>query len=134
MSRLLRIGASCALALVFVTCTEQTLTGPQGTGMAALNFSAFAPRAGGLQIPVDSLEVRLQRPADESFAFDSVFPISNATKGDSALIMLQVVLRQSPEDFLLSIRAFGGGITWYTASSPVRISAGAKGISISPRS
>ena len=75
MSRLLRIGASCALALVFVTCTEQTLTGPQGTGMAALNFSAFAPRAGGLQIPVDSLEVRLQRPADESFAFDSVFPI-----------------------------------------------------------
>ena len=98
--------------------------------MAALNFSALAPRAGGLPIPVDSLEVRLQRTADESFAFDSVFPISNATKGDSALIKLQVVLRQSPEDFLLSIRAFGGGITWYTASSPVRISAGAKGISV----
>ena len=52
---MLRIGASCALALVFVTCTEQTFTGPQGTGMAALNFSAFAPRAGEVPVPVDSL-------------------------------------------------------------------------------
>jgi hypothetical protein len=114
------------LALVGVTCTEPTFTGPDGTGMAALNFSAFASHAGGVPVPVDSLEVKLQRPADESFAFDSVFPTSNATKGDSAVITFHVLLRQSSEDFLLSIRAFGGGITWYTASSPIRISAGAK--------
>lgn len=114
------------LALVGITCTEPTFTGPDGTGMAALNFSTFASHAGGVPVPVDSLEVKLQRPADESLAFDSVFPASNATKGDSAVITFHVLLRQSSEDFLLSIRALGGGITWYTASSPIRISAGAK--------
>ena len=126
MRRILRIGAGSALALVFVTCTEQTLTGPRGTGAAALNVAALAPQASGLPVPVDSLEITLQRPADESVALDSVFALPRDTaKGDSAVIKLNVVLRKNPEDFLLSIRAFGGGITWYTASSPLKIAAGA---------
>jgi hypothetical protein len=108
-----------------VTCTEHTLTGPTDIKITTLNVAALAPRAGGVRVPVESLEIRLQRPADESFTLDSVFPLAlDPATGDSAVVKLNVVLRQNPEDFLLSIRAFGGGITWYTGSSPIRIAAG----------
>jgi Bacterial Ig-like domain (group 1) len=123
--RTLRIGAGCALALVLVTCTEQTLTGPRGTGVAALNLSALAPQANDVPVPIDSLEITLRRPADESVAADRVLPLLlDIAKGDSAVVRLNVALRSSPEDFLLSVRAFGRGITWYTGSSPIRMSAG----------
>ena len=124
MRRILQIGASCALALLVITCTERSLTGPHNLGVAALNLSAFAAPGGG--VPVESLEITLQRPGDKSTALDSVLPLAlAATKGDSAVVKLNVLLRQSPEDFLLSVRAFGGGITWYSGSSPIRIAAGA---------
>ena len=122
MSRILQIGASCALALFVITCTERSLTGPDGLGVAALNLSAFAAPGGG--VPAESLEITLQRSVDQSLALDSVLPLAlAAANGDSAVVKLSVVLRQSPEDFLLSVRAFGGGITWYRGSSPVRITA-----------
>jgi len=129
--RIFHIGAGWALALVLVTCTDQTVTGPNHTGVAALNLAALAPQAGGVPapVPVESLEITLRRPEDQSLALDSILPVTQATaKGDSAVIKLSVVLRQSPEDFLLSVRAFGAGITWYSASSSVRIGAGAAAI------
>ncbi len=119
---MLRIGASCALALLVITCTEQTLTGPNGTGVAALNFSAFATTSTAVQ--AESLEITLQRPADASVALDSVLPLAMAANGDSAVVKLTVVLRQTPEDFLLSVRVFGAGITWYTGSSTIRLTSG----------
>src|SRR5712675_2029360 len=95
-------------------------------GVAALNFSALAPKAGGVPVPVESLEVTLQRPADQSVALDSTFPfVRDTAKGDSAVFKLNIVLRSNPEDFLLSVRAFGGGFTWYTGSSSIKIAAGA---------
>ncbi len=94
--------------------------------MAALNFGAWATRAAGApDVPVESLQVTLRRPADQSVALDSIFGFHPDTlKGDSAVVRLNVNLTQSTESFLLSVRAFGGGTTWYTASATVQVTAG----------
>ena len=118
MGRILRVGAGCALALLIITCTEQNVTGPQRSGAAALTFAGLAPRAGGARVPVNSLEIKLQRSTDQSTALDSVFGFRPDTApGDSAVLRLNVNLRENPEDFVLSVRAFGSGATWYMGSS-----------------
>ncbi|PYO60887.1 MAG: hypothetical protein DMD28_11390, partial [Gemmatimonadetes bacterium] len=122
--RLRGVAAGFGLTLLTVTCTETTVTGPERAAVARLNFSSLAAPVGGAPVPVDSLEIELQRAADGSVALDTVVGFSSAaTTGDSAVVRLLVHLRQSPEDFLLSVRAFGGGMTWYTATASVRLSA-----------
>jgi len=122
--RLRGVAAGFGLTLLTVTCTETTVTGPERAAVARLNFSSLAAPVGGAPVRVDSLEIELQRAADGSVALDTVVGFSSAaTTGDSAVVRLLVHLRQSPEDFLLSVRAFGGGMTWYTATASVRLSA-----------
>ncbi len=124
MRRVLLAGASLALTLLVITCVDGTITGPGRSGAATFNFAAVAPPPGGAPVPVESLEITLRRPAVESVALDTIVGFDTGN-GDSAVVRLRVVLLHSPEDFQLSVRAFGGGITWYTASASVRISTGA---------
>ena len=114
------------LVLLVITCVDQTLTGPHLQARAALNLSALAPQGGAAPVPFDSIEITLARAQDQSIALDTLLGFRGDTSGDSAVVRLNVVLRQSPEAFLLSVRAFGGGITWYTASSSLQIAVGAQ--------
>ncbi len=128
--RIVASGVSLGLALLGITCVERAVTGPQWPGAARLNFAGLAPAPGAAPVPVESLEIALQRSANQSVALDTTLAFRPDTaRGDSAVVRLNVELRQSPEDFVVSVRAFGGGLTWYTAAGPVRLSAG---ISASP--
>ena len=130
--RIVASGASLGLALLGITCVETTVTGPQRPGAARLNFAGLAPAPGAAPVPVESLEIALQRSAGRSVVLDTTLAFRPDTaRGDSAVVRLNVELRQSPEDFVVSVRAFGGGLTWYTAAGPVRLSAG---ITASPAS
>ena len=130
--RIVASGVSLGLALLGITCVERTVTGPQRPGAARLNFAGLAPAPGAAPVPVESLEIALQRSANQSVALDTTLAFRlDTARGDSAVVRLNVELRQSPEDFVVSVRAFGGGLTWYTAAGPVRLSAG---ISASPAS
>jgi len=125
--RAFQLGAGLALALLLTTCTDRNPTGPARPGFAALNFSAWATRqVGEPPVPVESLEIRLQRPPDAAPALDTIFGFDPDTlQGDSATVRLNVELRQTAEDFLLTVRAFGRGVDWYLATATVRITAGA---------
>ncbi len=127
MPRALRIGAGLWLALVVITCTERSLTGPGHPGVAAFDFSAWAPSAtlpGTAPVPIDSLEIILQRTSDGSTALDQRFGFRPDTlKGDS--LVVKVDLSQSPEAFTITVRMYGGGIDWYRFTGSVNITAGA---------
>jgi plastocyanin len=123
----LRIGAGLGLALVILTCTERSVTGPKPPGIAALDFSAWATHAAGQPpIPVDSLEVTLRRHADGSVAFHQFYGFrADTLKADSAVVRLDVTLTQSTETFDIVVRAFGGGLDWYRFTGSVQLSANA---------
>jgi hypothetical protein len=123
----LRIGAGLGLALVILTCTERSATGPKPPGIAALDFSAWATHvAGQPPIPVDSLEITLRRHADGSVAFDRFYGFRTDTlKTDSAVVRLDITLLQSTETFDIVVRAFGGGLDWYRFTGAVQLSANA---------
>ena len=127
MRRTLRIGAGLGLALVVITCTERGLTGPHHPGSAAFDFSAWAPAAtvpGAAPVPIDSLEIVLQRASDGSVALDKRYGFNPDTlKGDS--LVVNVDLSQSPEAFTITIRMYGGGIDWYHFTGSVDVTAGA---------
>lgn len=124
MRRALRIGAGLWLALVVITCTERSLTGPGRPGSAAFNFSAWAaPTPGTPPVPIDSLEITLQRASDRSIALDRRFGFRPDTlKGDSLVVSVDLV--QSPETLAISIRMYGGGIDWYRFTGTVAVTAG----------
>jgi len=127
--RTLRIGAGLGLALVVITCTERGLTGPHhpGRGSAAFDFSAWARSATPLglpPVPIDSLEIVLQRASDGSVSLDKRYGFNPDTlKGDS--LVVNVDLSQSPETFTITIRMYGGGIDWYHFTGSVDVTAGA---------
>ena len=129
MRRALRIGAGLWLALVVITCTERSLTGPghPGSGGAAFDFSAWAPAAtlpGTAPVPIDSLEIILQRASDGSTALDQRYGFRPDTlKGDS--LVVKVDLSQSLETFTITVRLYGGGIDWYHFTGSVDVTAGA---------
>ena len=128
MRRTLRIGAGFLLALLIVTCTDKDVTGPRARGVAALNLSAFqsAPSAGQPDIPLDSLRVTLVRIADGTSALDTVLHTQADTlPGDSLVLHLSVQLKASPEEFQLTVLAYGGGAVWYSATDTTSITAGA---------
>lgn len=124
MRRALRIGAGLGLALVVITCTERSLTGPGHPGSAAFNFSAWAaPTPGTPPVPIDSLEIILQGASDGSIALDRRFGFRPDTlKGDSLVVSLD--LKQSPETLTISIRMYGGGIDWYRFTGTAQVTAG----------
>ncbi|HEV2750482.1 MAG TPA: hypothetical protein VGV12_08165, partial [Gemmatimonadales bacterium] len=126
MRRALRIGAGLGLALVVITCTEQSPTGPRHPGSAAFDFSAWAPSAltpGSAPVPIDSLEINLQRASDGSTALDKRYGFRPDTlKGDSLVVSLD--LSQSPEPFTITIRMYGAGIDWYHFTGSVVVTAG----------
>jgi len=119
--RALRIGAGLGLALAVLTCTDHP-TAPLRRGTAAFDLSPlFQLQPGQPPIPVDSVRVQLRRP-DNSLAFDSAFAVQ--PPDDLIVIELAVELRQTTEDFFLSVVAFGGGTTWYDLSATVTLTAG----------
>ena len=124
MRRALRIGAGLGLALVVITCTERSVTGPRHPGSAAFDFSAWAaPSPGTPPVPIDSLEIILQRPSDGSTALDKRYGFRPDTlKGDT--LVVSVDLLQSPETFTITIRMYGGGIDWYHFTGSVDVAAG----------
>jgi plastocyanin len=124
--RTLRIGAGLGLALVIITCTDQSVTGPNYPGRAALDLRAWASVAPGTPvIPIDSLEITFRR-ADGSVALDARLGFRPDTLvADSAVIRLNVDLQQNNETFNVVVRAFGGGVDWYRYGGSVQIAAGA---------
>jgi plastocyanin len=124
--RAVRIGASLALALVLITCTDQSVTGPRHPGSATLDLRAWsAPAPGTPPVPLDSLEIIFRR-ADQSVALDQRLGFRPDTlAGDSAVIRLDVDLSRSPETFGVAARAYGGGIDWYAFTGSVVMTAGA---------
>ncbi|HXQ28147.1 MAG TPA: Ig-like domain-containing protein [Gemmatimonadales bacterium] len=126
MRRILKVGASFALALVVSTCVDRTLTGPHLLVRAGLNLAALAqPVGSGLPpVPFDSLDIRFYG-ADSVLAYEKIIGFSPDTmKGDSVVVPLTVPLDQSPETFTLVVRAYGGGVTWYTGTSTIQLSEG----------
>lgn len=129
MRRALRIGAGLWLALVVITCTERSLTAPghPGSGGAAFDFNPWAPAAtalGTAPVPIDSLEIILQRASDGSTALDQRYGFRPDTlKGDS--LVVKVDLSRSPEAFTITVRMYGGGIDWYRFTGSVDVTAGA---------
>jgi len=126
LRRIAVIGASLALALFIVTCVNDRILGPGHYGSARFNFTSLSPASLGVPVPVESLEIKLTRAADQSQALDTIIGFhADTAAGDSAVIRLNVLLKESPEDFLLTVRAYGLGVTWYTSSTTAQISAGA---------
>ncbi|HYS21402.1 MAG TPA: plastocyanin/azurin family copper-binding protein, partial [Gemmatimonadales bacterium] len=120
-----RIGAGLGLALVIITCTDQSVTGPKYPGRAALDLRAWASAAPGAPvIPIDSLEITFRR-ADGSVALDQRLGFRPDTLlSDSAVIRLNIELRQNSETFNVLVRAFGSGVDWYRFAGAVQIAAG----------
>jgi plastocyanin len=125
LRRALRIGAGLGLALVIITCTDQSVTGPKYPGRAALDLRAWASAAPGTPvIPIDSLEIAFRR-ADGSLGLDARLGFRLDTLvSDSAVIRLTVELRANSEPFSVLVRAFGGGVDWYRYTGSAQITAG----------
>ncbi len=126
-ARAYAIVVGLTLTLFLLTCTDPSLTAPRGFGTAALDFAAWTTLvAGDPPVPVESLQITLQRPADQSIALDTTFGFRPDTlKSDSADIRLTVLMHQSTESFVLTVRAFGGGFDWYRAAASIQMTAGA---------
>jgi plastocyanin len=121
-----RLLAVLACGLAPATCVNDGPTGLGGRGRASLNFGAWAAlnAPGTPPVPFDSIRIILRRPGVSTPALDTAFGFRTDTlRGDSATIDIQVPLQESPEDFILTVRLTGGGIIWYEATSPVRVSA-----------
>jgi len=116
--------ATLALALAGLTCRDNDLIGPGAAGRAAFDVGAFALFApGDPPVPVESLEVVFRR-SDESIALADTIDLAAAAQGDSFVVSLDVPLDETPQDFLLTLRAFGGGVDWYAAGGPVTLAQG----------
>ena len=116
--------AGLGLALSGLTCRDAP-TGIAGVGSAALDFSAFAFQApGDPPVPVDSVEIRFIR-TDLTVAAAETLSLASYAQGDSFVVQLDVPLDQTPQDFDVVVRAFGGGSDWYTGSATVQLVSGA---------
>ena len=117
--------AALALALAGLTCRDNHPIGPGAAGRAVFDVRAFALLApGDPPVPVESLEVVFRR-TDESIAFADTVDLAAVAQGDSFVVSLDVPLDETPQDFVLTLRAFGGGTDWYAAGGPVTLVQGA---------
>jgi plastocyanin len=122
--RALRIGAGLGLALLIITCTDRSVTGPPRAGRAAFNLSGWASVAPGTPlIPIDSLELTFSR-ADGSGALSQRLAFPNLLSSDSLVIRTDVPLRQNPETFSVALRLFGRGIDWFRYQGTIQLTAG----------
>ncbi|HWZ28526.1 MAG TPA: hypothetical protein VNX15_08185, partial [Gemmatimonadales bacterium] len=126
MRRSLRIGAGFILAFLIVTCTDKSVTGLRERGTAALNLSAFqsGPQPGMPDIPIDSVRVVLDRlPLTATApAIDTVIRFTPAP--DTMTLDVNVPLDKDPENFQLTVLAYGGGTVWYRAIDTTAVSSG----------
>ncbi len=116
MGRALRLGAGLVLAFVVLTCTDERVAGPTRPGALQLDFSGLtAPAASGEpDIPLDSIRVTFRSAGQSTIAYDTtIAPIGAQVQGDSAVLLLKVPLDHSPQDFDVTVEAFGAGILWY---------------------
>jgi plastocyanin len=122
--RTLRIGVGLGLALLIITCTDRSVTGPLRAGRAAFNLSGWASAAPGTPvIPIDSLEITFSR-ADGSVALAQRLPFPNLLSSDSVVIRTDVSLRLNPETFTVALRLFGSGIDWFRYQGKLQLTAG----------
>ncbi len=114
------------VAVVVATCTDRDPLAPPRPGFATIDVSSWvvAAQPGDPPVPVDSLHITLRRTGDNSPAVDTLLRLA-AAGGDSLVVNLEVVLRQTSENFLIDVLARGQGVIWYQASGPVTITAGA---------
>jgi plastocyanin len=126
VGRALRIGAGVALAFLVLTCSDEQVSGPKQPGALPLDLRALAAPAapGEPDIPIDSIRVTLQRPAESGYAYNVTLRVRGDTLGDSLYLKLDLPLNQSPEDFILDVQVFGGGIVWYRLTDTLTISSG----------
>jgi len=126
VGRALRIGAGVALAFLVLTCSDEQVSGPKRPGGLSLDLQALAAPAapGEPDIPIDSIRVTLQRPAEPGHAYGATLRVRGDTLGDSLYLKLDVPLNRSPEDFILDVQVFGGGIVWYRLIDTLAISEG----------
>ncbi|HJQ67234.1 MAG TPA: hypothetical protein VJ816_12690 [Gemmatimonadales bacterium] len=116
MGRALRLGAGLVLAFVVLTCTDERVAGPTRPGALQLDFSGLtAPAASGEpDIPLDSIRITFRSAGQSTIAYDTtIAPIGAQVQGDSAVLLLKVPLDHSPQDFDVTVEAFGAGILWY---------------------
>lgn len=120
------IARIAVVAVVVATCTDRDPLAPPRPGFATIDVSSWvvAAQPGEPPVPVDTLHITLLRPGDNSPAVDTLLRLA-AAGGDSLVVNLEVALRQTSENFLIDVLARGQGITWYQASGPVTITAGA---------
>jgi plastocyanin len=122
--RTLRIGAGLGLALLIITCTDRSVTGPLRAGRAAFNLSGWASAAPGTPlIPIDSIEITFSR-ADGSVALAQRVAFPNVLSSDSVVIRTDVTLRLNPETFTAALRLFGRGIDWFRYRGVLQLAAG----------
>jgi len=126
IARARRIARIAVVAVVVATCTDRDPLAPPRPGFATIDVSSWvvAAQPGEPPVPVDTLHITLLRPGDNSPAVDTLLRLA-ASGGDSLVVNLEVVLRQTSENFLIDVLARGQGVTWYQASGPVTITAGA---------
>jgi plastocyanin len=122
--RTLRIGAGLGLALLIITCTDRSVTGPLRAGRAAFNLSGWLSAAPGTPlIPIDSIEITFSR-ADGSVALAQRLAFPNVLSSDSVVIRTDVPLRLNPETFTAALRLFGRGIDWFRYRGVLQLAAG----------
>jgi hypothetical protein len=122
--RTLHSGAGLGLALLILTCTDRSVTGPPRAGRAAFNLTGWAGAAPGTPvIPIDRFEIAFSR-ADGSVALDQRLGFPNLLSSDSVVIRTDVPLRLNPETFTVALRLFGGGIDWFRYQGKLQLTAG----------
>ena len=100
--------------------------GPGRSGAAAFDFSAFLSAApGDPPIPADSARITVRRSGEELPSLDTTVAITGLANGDSAQITLDIAMNEATEDVVVTIAIVGGGLTWYTASTSLTLTAGA---------
>ena len=102
------MGAWLCLALLIVTCTDKSVTGPRTRGTAAFDLRAFVagPAPGMPDIPLDSVRVILRRLPGLDSAAGEVFRLRADTLApDSLRVDLAVGLNSDPESFQVTVSA-----------------------------
>ena len=127
MNRPIRIVSGVALALLVITCTDQSLNGPRYQGRLGLDLSAFrnpTTTSGQPPIPIDSVSVALTS-LDGASDYDTAFAFGGGPyTGGAVVVTLAVPLKHSSQLFAMGVTVKGQGYTWYIASDTITVAAG----------
>lgn len=127
MNRPTKIVSGIALALLVITCTDQSLNGPRYQGRLGLDLSAFrspTTSSGQPPIPIDSVTVVLTS-LDGASDYDTAFAFGGgAYTGGAVIVTLAVPLKHASQLFAMGVTVKGQGYTWYVASDTLTVVAG----------